>query len=241
VAHFGSVPQVSFIEMEEARRRPIRVAVSPLFSLFMATRDALGAERSGTPDPWCSAIRMHLTRRDHEVFAPLTTSVRVLLTTPSHIVSTASRAGRTWAFRFAIGSTARRAHVPGGQNLAATQRAPRSRTRIVRSLGMRHSRVLPLSVVHIRHNSRTRRRCVHMPAWGCGEGSRPGSPWCNSLASGGLRQLGDGRGGIVSRLPEERTGTRCAEVKDHAERDRQPGDTGRPQRREWIQPSIMAA
>jgi DNA-binding transcriptional ArsR family regulator len=71
---FAKVPQVSFIEMEEARRRPIRVAVSPLFSLFMATRDALGAERSGTPDPWCSAIRTHLTRRDHEVFAPLTTS-----------------------------------------------------------------------------------------------------------------------------------------------------------------------
>jgi DNA-binding transcriptional ArsR family regulator len=48
--------------------------MAPYFSLFMALRDAVGAERSGTPEPWCDAIRPHLTRRDHEVLAPLATA-----------------------------------------------------------------------------------------------------------------------------------------------------------------------
>jgi DNA-binding transcriptional ArsR family regulator len=65
---------VEYMRAEEARRRPFLVSVSPMASLFMATRDAVGARRSDTPEPWCEAIRAHLTRADHEAFAPLATS-----------------------------------------------------------------------------------------------------------------------------------------------------------------------
>lgn len=65
---------VEFIRGEELRRRPFRVAVSPLCSLFMATRDAVGAQRSGTPEAWCKAIRAHLTPSYYDIFAPLATS-----------------------------------------------------------------------------------------------------------------------------------------------------------------------
>jgi DNA-binding MarR family transcriptional regulator len=58
----------------ELRGHALRVATSPYFSLFMALRDAAGAQRSGTPEPWCDAIRPHLTQRDHEVLAPLATA-----------------------------------------------------------------------------------------------------------------------------------------------------------------------
>lgn len=65
---------VECVSGEEVRRRPFRVAMSPVCSLFMATRDAAGAHRSGTPEPWCRAIRTHLTRADYDVFAPLAIS-----------------------------------------------------------------------------------------------------------------------------------------------------------------------
>jgi DNA-binding transcriptional ArsR family regulator len=74
---FDQVPGVEYIELHEIERRPLEVAVSPFSSLLMATRDAAGAERSGTPEAWCHAIRMHLTTRDYEILAPLSTAARV--------------------------------------------------------------------------------------------------------------------------------------------------------------------
>jgi DNA-binding transcriptional ArsR family regulator len=73
------MPGVEYVTMDEIRNRPLQVAVSPLLSLFMAVRDAAGAERSGTPEPWCEAIRAHLTRRDYDVLAPLVTSERTFV------------------------------------------------------------------------------------------------------------------------------------------------------------------
>lgn len=70
------VTGVDYARETDLRGRELRVAASPFFSLFMAVRDAAGAERSGTPEPWCEAIRMHLTRADYEVLAPLVISQR---------------------------------------------------------------------------------------------------------------------------------------------------------------------
>src|SRR4051812_29873892 len=58
----------------ELRGRGLRVATAPYFSVFMAVRDAVGAERCDTPPEWRDAIRPHLTRGDHEVLAPLATA-----------------------------------------------------------------------------------------------------------------------------------------------------------------------
>jgi len=71
------MPGVEYIELRHLERRPLRVAVAPLFSLLMAARDAAGARRSGTPESWCRAIRAHLTGRDYETLAPLATAARV--------------------------------------------------------------------------------------------------------------------------------------------------------------------
>lgn len=70
---------VEFARAEEVRRRPFRVAVSPAVSLYMATRDAAGAQRSGTPESWCRAIRRCLNPTDYEVLAPLLTSEVVMM------------------------------------------------------------------------------------------------------------------------------------------------------------------
>ena len=70
---------VEYVEAAELRRRPLRVAVSPLTSLFAVTRDALGAGRYGTPPVWCAAVRAQLGPRDLEVFAPLITPERILV------------------------------------------------------------------------------------------------------------------------------------------------------------------
>ena len=67
---------VTYVREAELRGRGLRIAASPYFSLFMAVRDAVGAGRSGTPEPWCDAIRAHLTRSDYEVLAPLATAQR---------------------------------------------------------------------------------------------------------------------------------------------------------------------
>ena len=50
----------------------------------MALRDAAGAERAGTPEAWRRVIRTHLTERDYEVLAPLSTSRPTLV--PSALV-----------------------------------------------------------------------------------------------------------------------------------------------------------
>jgi DNA-binding transcriptional ArsR family regulator len=72
----GLMPGVAYIEGDDLRRAPLRVAASPLLSLLMATRDALRADRSATPESWCAAIRPHLTAKDRDVFAPLAIAER---------------------------------------------------------------------------------------------------------------------------------------------------------------------
>ena len=84
---------VESVSGEEVRRSPFRVELSPARSLYMATRDAAGAARSGTPRAWCEAIRSHLTREDHEVLAPLATSQMVFV--PEAILPEAMPPGLT--------------------------------------------------------------------------------------------------------------------------------------------------
>jgi hypothetical protein len=75
---------VEYVEERDLVGRPLRAAAAPLPSLMMAMRDAAGAGRSDTPEAWCRVIRAHLTRRDHEVLAPLSTSEPTLV--PSALV-----------------------------------------------------------------------------------------------------------------------------------------------------------
>jgi DNA-binding transcriptional ArsR family regulator len=75
---------VEYVEESDLVARPLRVAAAPLHSLLMATRDAAGAERAGTPEAWRRVIRAHLTRGDYEVLAPLATPRPTLV--PSALV-----------------------------------------------------------------------------------------------------------------------------------------------------------
>ena len=75
---------VEYLEESDLIARPLRVAPAPVHSLLMALRDAAGAERAGTPEAWGRLIRAHLTRRDYEVLAPLSTSRPTLV--PSALV-----------------------------------------------------------------------------------------------------------------------------------------------------------
>src|SRR5215218_2876691 len=79
---------VEYVEERDLVERPLGVAVAPLPSLMMALRDAAGAERSDTPEAWCRVIRAHLSRRDLEVLAPLSTSEPTLV--PSALLSSAN-------------------------------------------------------------------------------------------------------------------------------------------------------
>jgi DNA-binding MarR family transcriptional regulator len=76
------VSGVEYIEAEDVRRHPFRVAITPLPSLTCALRDAAGAGRGGTPEPWCRAIRAHLRTRDYETLAPFVTSGPLLAPDP---------------------------------------------------------------------------------------------------------------------------------------------------------------
>src|SRR4051812_23405819 len=76
---------IEYVEESDLVGRPLRVATAPLPSLMMALRDAAGAGRSDTPEAWCRVIRAHLTRRDHAVLAPLSTSQPTYV--PSALVS----------------------------------------------------------------------------------------------------------------------------------------------------------
>ena len=78
----NEVGEVEYIEAEDVRRSPFRVAVSPLPSLNFAVRDAAGAQRSATPEAWCEAIRRHLRRQDYETLAPFVTSGPTLVPDP---------------------------------------------------------------------------------------------------------------------------------------------------------------
>ncbi len=73
---------VEYIEAEDVRRHPFRVAITPLPSLNSALRDAAGAGRAGTPEPWCAAIRAHLRTRDYETLAPFVTDGPLLAPDP---------------------------------------------------------------------------------------------------------------------------------------------------------------
>jgi DNA-binding transcriptional ArsR family regulator len=78
----GSVPEVEYIEAEDVRRSPFRVALAPLPSLGAALRDAAGAGRNATPEAWCEAIRRHLRAQDYETLAPLVTPGPTLVPDP---------------------------------------------------------------------------------------------------------------------------------------------------------------
>jgi DNA-binding transcriptional ArsR family regulator len=73
---------VEYIEAEDVRRHPFHVAITPLPSLNSALRDAAGAGRAGTPEPWCAAIRTHLRTRDYETLAPFVTAGPLLAPDP---------------------------------------------------------------------------------------------------------------------------------------------------------------
>ena len=73
-----AVPGV-YIAADDVRRSPFRAAVTPLPSLSFALRDAVGAQRGGTPEAWCTAIRRHLRARDYETLAPFATPRQTLI------------------------------------------------------------------------------------------------------------------------------------------------------------------
>jgi DNA-binding transcriptional ArsR family regulator len=75
----AAVHGVEYIEAEDVRRHPFRVALTPLPSLNAALRDAAGAERSGTPRAWCAAIRAHLRSQDYDTLAPFITSAPLVV------------------------------------------------------------------------------------------------------------------------------------------------------------------
>jgi hypothetical protein len=99
----GILPPLDFIEADDARRRPLRVAVTPLPSLFVALGDAIGHGRNGTPHAWRDAIRVHLKAQDRDTLAPLLTRGRTLV--PDSLVGCAADVlcGRTLYRAFARG------------------------------------------------------------------------------------------------------------------------------------------
>lgn len=84
---------VEYLEEADLVARPLRIAAAPLHSLLMALRDAAGADRSGTPEAWRRVIRAHLTPRDYELLAPLSTSRPTIV--PSALVPFPGPAGQT--------------------------------------------------------------------------------------------------------------------------------------------------
>ena len=76
------LPGVDYIEAEEVRRRPFRVAVTPLPSLQGALVEAVGTGRKGTPTAWRRAIRAQLCERDYETLAPFVTGGETLVPDP---------------------------------------------------------------------------------------------------------------------------------------------------------------
>jgi hypothetical protein len=63
------VRSAEYIEAEDVRRSPFRVAVSPMASLHAALREAAGGKTTGMPPAWSDAIRRHLRPQDHETLA----------------------------------------------------------------------------------------------------------------------------------------------------------------------------
>ncbi|MEA2235244.1 MAG: hypothetical protein QOD83_5060 [Solirubrobacteraceae bacterium] len=59
-----------YVEAQDVRRSPFRVSVTPLPSLYLALRSAVGGGSDGAPRAWCDAIRRNLRAADHETLAP---------------------------------------------------------------------------------------------------------------------------------------------------------------------------
>jgi DNA-binding transcriptional ArsR family regulator len=73
---------IEYVEAQDVRLSPFRVALTPLPSLSSALRDAAGARRGGTPAAWCEAIRRHLHSKDYETLAPFITPGPMLVPDP---------------------------------------------------------------------------------------------------------------------------------------------------------------
>ena len=78
----AALPGIEYIEAEDVRRSPFRVAVTPLPSLHAALREAAGAKASGMPVSWSESIRRHLTAQDYATLAPLVTPGATLIPDP---------------------------------------------------------------------------------------------------------------------------------------------------------------
>lgn len=64
---------IEYVELPDVRRSPFRVAVTPVPSLSIATREAVSSAGTKTPRVWRDAIAVHLRTRDGETLAPLAT------------------------------------------------------------------------------------------------------------------------------------------------------------------------
>ncbi|MEA2302389.1 MAG: hypothetical protein QOE44_2924 [Solirubrobacteraceae bacterium] len=72
-----------YIEADDVRRSPLRVAISPVPSLSQAVRGAVGgAAGTGTPPAWSEAVRTHLREQDYETLYPLSRPGPMLIPDP---------------------------------------------------------------------------------------------------------------------------------------------------------------
>jgi DNA-binding transcriptional ArsR family regulator len=76
------VQGVEYIEAEDVRRSPFRVAVSPMPSLQAALRESVGGKPTGMPAAWGEAIRRHLLPQDHDTLAPFALPRHTLIPDP---------------------------------------------------------------------------------------------------------------------------------------------------------------
>jgi DNA-binding transcriptional ArsR family regulator len=86
--------KIDYIDAEDVRRTPFRVAVSPLPSLYAALVEAAGGEAKGAPHAWTEAIRRQLKSQDYATLAPFTTPVAELL--PDPLVGLATTPGESF-------------------------------------------------------------------------------------------------------------------------------------------------
>jgi DNA-binding MarR family transcriptional regulator len=86
--------KVDYIDAEDVRRTPFRVAVSPLPSLHAALVEAAGGRAKGAPHAWTEAIRRQLKSQDYATLAPFTTPVAELL--PDPLVGLATTPGESF-------------------------------------------------------------------------------------------------------------------------------------------------
>jgi DNA-binding transcriptional ArsR family regulator len=89
------VTGAQYIEAEDVRRTPLRIAVTPLPSLNCALRDAVGAPRNGTPAAWREAIGTHLRQGDYELLAPFVTPGKTLI--PDQLLGLTEPPGESFA------------------------------------------------------------------------------------------------------------------------------------------------